>query len=444
MQGNPTRTASTLDAIAAGAAPPPELDVVRTPRTGHRVDASPGRRCSTAPSPFRQAGRRPRSLHRRERRASAERVGGIAAARSGEGAVRDRTRRWCGRRHRSRRELRLTELHLSPLDVSTRRRPGRARRRETRAAAPPRRGAVIRRHAARLDPARPARARRQTGRRTTSSYGEFAEMVRAAHALITGDARHRRQRDESSGGEPACRRRRRRAEGSSGPARPRHFAGIGRAGGVARRIGRCQPRRRALAARSLLAIRDQRRRASVVSGWLERGPRGAVRASATPSPVRSRPAIERLNTVDASRPAGLPTTTTRDDTTWRGCRRFSASRSSSFRCSQPANVAEIENGAGDRAPTFKTVTRWRSSPGIRGPAACARASSASRRVDALRGRAAHRRAAPPARRAAAVSSRRSLGRACRSKRAAAVARRGSRSSSSRRRRSTCIARWPAC
>ena len=34
VQGNPTRTTSTLDAIAAGAAPPPELDVVRTPRTG--------------------------------------------------------------------------------------------------------------------------------------------------------------------------------------------------------------------------------------------------------------------------------------------------------------------------------------------------------------------------------------------------------------------------
>ena len=43
VQGNPTRMASTLDAIAAGEAPPPELDVVRTPRTGHRPDAPPGR-----------------------------------------------------------------------------------------------------------------------------------------------------------------------------------------------------------------------------------------------------------------------------------------------------------------------------------------------------------------------------------------------------------------
>ena len=34
VQGNPSRTASTLDAVASGAAPPPELEVVRTPRTG--------------------------------------------------------------------------------------------------------------------------------------------------------------------------------------------------------------------------------------------------------------------------------------------------------------------------------------------------------------------------------------------------------------------------
>jgi hypothetical protein len=34
VQGNPLRTASTLDAIASGTAPPPELEVVRTPRTG--------------------------------------------------------------------------------------------------------------------------------------------------------------------------------------------------------------------------------------------------------------------------------------------------------------------------------------------------------------------------------------------------------------------------
>src|SRR5262249_27112330 len=43
VQGNPLRTASTLDAIASGEAPPPELDVVQTPRTGialtHRLVA---------------------------------------------------------------------------------------------------------------------------------------------------------------------------------------------------------------------------------------------------------------------------------------------------------------------------------------------------------------------------------------------------------------------
>src|SRR6185503_6105122 len=43
VQGNPLRTASTLDAVASGEAPPPELEVVRTPRSGsaltHRVVA---------------------------------------------------------------------------------------------------------------------------------------------------------------------------------------------------------------------------------------------------------------------------------------------------------------------------------------------------------------------------------------------------------------------
>ncbi|QSA98822.1 hypothetical protein [Methylococcus sp. EFPC2] len=34
VQGNPLRSGATLDAIASGAAPPPELEVMRTPRTG--------------------------------------------------------------------------------------------------------------------------------------------------------------------------------------------------------------------------------------------------------------------------------------------------------------------------------------------------------------------------------------------------------------------------
>ena len=34
VQGNPLRAGATLDAIATGEMPPPELEVVRTPRTG--------------------------------------------------------------------------------------------------------------------------------------------------------------------------------------------------------------------------------------------------------------------------------------------------------------------------------------------------------------------------------------------------------------------------
>ncbi len=47
VQGNPTRTAASLDAIARGEAPPPELEVTRTPRTGttltHRLIVLLGR-----------------------------------------------------------------------------------------------------------------------------------------------------------------------------------------------------------------------------------------------------------------------------------------------------------------------------------------------------------------------------------------------------------------
>ena len=41
VRGNPTRAAATLDALERGEAPPPDLEVIRTPRTGsaftHRV-----------------------------------------------------------------------------------------------------------------------------------------------------------------------------------------------------------------------------------------------------------------------------------------------------------------------------------------------------------------------------------------------------------------------
>ena len=113
-------------------------------------------------------------------------MGGIAAARSGDGALRDRARRSRGRRRRRRKELRLTDLHLSPLDVvyapaTGRSAPGEIEQRLLNAAAPLFAGM----------PADSIAARRAgdaapTGRPTTSSYGEFAEMVRAAHALVTG------------------------------------------------------------------------------------------------------------------------------------------------------------------------------------------------------------------------------------------------------------------
>ena len=54
VQGNPLRSGATLDAIATGEMPPPELDVIRTPRTGigltHRLCALFPMSAGTSPS----------------------------------------------------------------------------------------------------------------------------------------------------------------------------------------------------------------------------------------------------------------------------------------------------------------------------------------------------------------------------------------------------------
>ena len=281
-----------------------------------------------------------------------------------------------------------------------------------------------------------------TGRRTTSSYGEFAEMVRAAHALITGT----RGIDGSEMNLPEA----------------NQPAGIdvaelkGRADNAAQELRRTSDELAAwlaasadasldtgtLAARSLLAIRDQRRRASVVSGCLERGPRGAVRASARRRPSGHVPhrTPQHLGCFAPSRV--FPQTKTRGDTTWRGCRLFSASRSSSFRCSSQA-MSPKSKWRWRRAPTFKMATRWRWSPGIRGPAACERAWSASRPRFVTRTRCAPASSSICASRSCRFKSP-IAGWACPSKPSSRFRSHGSRSSSSRRRRSTCIARWPAC
>ena len=69
VRGNPLRAASTVESIAGGETPPPELEVVRTPRTGialtHRLvtlfsgdpqlppEWAPSQRIRFAPTPSR-------------------------------------------------------------------------------------------------------------------------------------------------------------------------------------------------------------------------------------------------------------------------------------------------------------------------------------------------------------------------------------------------------
>ncbi len=87
VRGNPLRAASTVESIAGGETPPPELEVVRTPRTGialtHRLvtlfSGDPQLPPEWAP---------PADSVSRQRRAALERLGGEAARQSGQRALR--------------------------------------------------------------------------------------------------------------------------------------------------------------------------------------------------------------------------------------------------------------------------------------------------------------------------------------------------------------------
>ena len=183
VQGNPTRVASTLDAIAAGEAPPPELDVVRTPRTGialtHRLVVLLDGSMPVAA----RLGRRHDRASRRGR-AAAQRVGEHAASRSGGGALRDRGGRPPRGGHRP---SRAASRRPAPLAARCRVRDGARQDRAVRArgAGAQRRDSTLHRAAGRLDAARRA-ARGADWPAGDVSYGEFAEVVRAAQALVTG------------------------------------------------------------------------------------------------------------------------------------------------------------------------------------------------------------------------------------------------------------------
>jgi hypothetical protein len=184
VQGNPLRTASTLDAIASGEAPPPELDVVDTPRTGialtYRLVTLFGGPLALpakwAPPliPHRLAAEPYLSVW------AARLLGDPAAVRclvervdASSGAVVET------------RELRLSELRLGPLDLIY---AGEG----SRDAAPSEIEQRILYAAARKAPAIPAGAilrinpvRQSSFAATDVSYAEFTEVLRTARRLIT-------------------------------------------------------------------------------------------------------------------------------------------------------------------------------------------------------------------------------------------------------------------
>jgi hypothetical protein len=184
VQGNPLRTASTLDAIASGEAPPPELEVARTPRTGialtHRLVSLFSGSPSLAPEwespavPFR---------------ANAEPYLNAWAA------------KLLGNPHQVRclielidpstaevletKELRLNELRLSPLDFiyaaegARDAQPSEIQQRIL--------NEVKRKNQGLADAELRINPGRAAGWTTNDvSYGEFTELLRTARKLITG------------------------------------------------------------------------------------------------------------------------------------------------------------------------------------------------------------------------------------------------------------------
>jgi hypothetical protein len=179
--GNPSRAAATLDALERGEAPPPELDVIRTPRTGaaftHRVVALfPGTPATvtgwtatvrSAAEPFLNAWAAKLLGNPANVRCVVERVNTTT------GAVVDT------------REIRLKDLKLAPLDVihaqeSTE--DSRLSELEQRILFMVGRNVTLKAaQALRLNPSRDS-----SWPMSDVSWSEFTEVVRTARKLLTG------------------------------------------------------------------------------------------------------------------------------------------------------------------------------------------------------------------------------------------------------------------
>ncbi|HJZ83285.1 MAG TPA: hypothetical protein VKD91_23150, partial [Pyrinomonadaceae bacterium] len=185
VQGNPLRTASTMDAIARGAAPPPELEVVRTPRTGagivHRLvalfsgeEVLPPAWTSTEVS-FRAQAEPNLNAWVGELLGDPARVRCVIERIDNEESVAPESN-----------ELRLSELGLSPLDFIY---AGAGSRDAQPSEIEQRLMHAVRRKADGFGPDVPLRINpgRVAGSDVSElSYGEFAELLRTVRNLITG------------------------------------------------------------------------------------------------------------------------------------------------------------------------------------------------------------------------------------------------------------------
>jgi hypothetical protein len=184
VRGNPVRTASTLDAITRGEAPPPELEVFRTPRTGiaftHRLLALFVGEPET-PAHWRNPSHAFRADAEPQLNAWAgELLGNPANVRCVVEHFDERT----GELIES-RELRLSELRLSPLDYVYAEQGGDDAGQseiEQRIIYSLRRG----QHGFPADASLRVNPERGSGWGNNDvSYGEFSELARTARRLIT-------------------------------------------------------------------------------------------------------------------------------------------------------------------------------------------------------------------------------------------------------------------
>jgi hypothetical protein len=185
VQGNPLRTASTLDAVASGEAPPPELEVVLTPRTGvaqtHRLVALFGGSPAVGQEWVSPAVSQRANAEPYLNAWVAKLLGNPARVRCVIERIDPATAEML-----ESKELRLDELHLSPLDFIYS--AGSNRGAQTSEIQQRILYSAIRRPdgfaadaVLRINPGR------APGWATSDlSYGEYTELLRAARQLITG------------------------------------------------------------------------------------------------------------------------------------------------------------------------------------------------------------------------------------------------------------------